>query len=83
MFVFLKTCFTQFQFYLTYLRCCCLVTGRSTKAAIRGNIEATGVPTSVPVRVAHELLQAGHKYLDVRCVARFLGQLCVVLSSTA
>ncbi|KAH9626359.1 hypothetical protein KSS87_010053 [Heliosperma pusillum] len=24
------------------------------------------VPTSVPVRVAHELLQAGHHYLDVR-----------------
>ena len=26
-----------------------------------------GVPRSVPVRVAHELLQAGHRYLDVRC----------------
>lgn len=23
-------------------------------------------PTSVPVRVAHELHQAGHRYLDVR-----------------
>lgn len=24
------------------------------------------VPTSVPVRVANELVQAGHRYLDVR-----------------
>lgn len=24
------------------------------------------VPRSVPVQVAHELLQAGHRYLDVR-----------------
>ncbi|CAK7355631.1 unnamed protein product [Dovyalis caffra] len=36
------------------------------KASLRGNLEATGIPTSVPVRVAHELLQAGHRYLDVR-----------------
>lgn len=34
--------------------------------AARGNLESTGVPTSVPVRVALELLQAGHRYLDVR-----------------
>lgn len=36
---------------------------------------ATGVPASVPVRVAHELLQAGHRYLDVRyrtCTCRIL-----------
>jgi len=34
---------------------------------LKGNLEeAVGVPTSVPVRVAHELLLAGHKYLDVR-----------------
>jgi hypothetical protein len=39
---------------------------KSPKAALRGNLEAIGVPTSVPVRVAHELLQAGHRYLDVR-----------------
>lgn len=38
----------------------------SPRAAHKGNLEAVGVPTSVPVRVAHELLQAGHKYLDVR-----------------
>lgn len=38
----------------------------SPKASLRGNLEAVGVPTSVPVRVAHELLQAGHRYLDVR-----------------
>nr|CAD1830602.1 unnamed protein product [Ananas comosus var. bracteatus] len=29
------------------------------------------VPISVPVRVAHELLQAGHRYLDVRTVDEF------------
>lgn len=38
----------------------------STECALKGNLEAVGVPTSVPVRVAHELLLAGHKYLDVR-----------------
>ncbi|KAF3440366.1 hypothetical protein FNV43_RR18650 [Rhamnella rubrinervis] len=47
------------------------VTNFCTKAALRGNLEATGVPTSVPVRVAHELLQAGHKYLDVRTPEEF------------
>jgi hypothetical protein len=35
-----------------------------------GAAEALGadmaVPRSVPVRVAHELQQAGHRYLDVR-----------------
>ncbi|CAA6656043.1 unnamed protein product [Spirodela intermedia] len=29
------------------------------------------VPRSVPVRVAHELLQAGHRYLDVRTPEEF------------
>uniref|UniRef100_A0A6P4AUR1 rhodanese-like domain-containing protein 15, chloroplastic n=1 Tax=Ziziphus jujuba TaxID=326968 RepID=A0A6P4AUR1_ZIZJJ len=41
------------------------------KAALRGNLEAVGVPTSVPVRVAIELLQAGHRYLDVRTPEEF------------
>ena len=41
---------------------------RSRVVAARGNLESTGVPTSVPVRVALELLQAGHRYLDVRYV---------------
>ncbi|ESR38577.1 Rhodanese-like domain-containing protein 15 [Citrus sinensis] len=41
------------------------------KASLRGNLEAVGVPTSVPVRVAHELLQAGHRYLDVRTPEEF------------
>ncbi|EOX90728.1 Beta-galactosidase 3 isoform 3, partial [Theobroma cacao] len=41
------------------------------KAALRGNVQATGVPTSVPVRVAHELHQAGHRYLDVRTPEEF------------
>ncbi|KAL6345386.1 hypothetical protein AAG906_015869 [Vitis piasezkii] len=39
--------------------------------AARGNLESTGVPTSVPVRVALELLQAGHRYLDVRTPEEF------------
>ncbi|KZV30043.1 thiosulfate sulfurtransferase 16, chloroplastic [Dorcoceras hygrometricum] len=30
-----------------------------------------GVPTSVPVRVAHELLLAGHRYIDVRTAEEF------------
>ncbi|KAH7566208.1 hypothetical protein ACOSP7_022577 [Xanthoceras sorbifolium] len=37
----------------------------------RGNMEAVGVPTSVPIRVAHELLLAGHRYLDVRTPEEF------------
>ncbi|XVF18103.1 hypothetical protein REPUB_Repub10bG0183000 [Reevesia pubescens] len=43
------------------------------KAALIGNVEATGVPlpTSVPVRVAHELHQAGHQYWDVRTPEEF------------
>lgn len=34
--------------------------------ATDGSPESVGVPRSVPIRVAHELLQAGHRYLDVR-----------------
>ncbi|RXH74953.1 hypothetical protein DVH24_029674 [Malus domestica] len=41
------------------------------KVSQKRNLEAVGVPTSVPVRVAHELLQAGHKYLDVRTPGEF------------
>ncbi|KAM0945385.1 putative thiosulfate sulfurtransferase [Dioscorea sansibarensis] len=33
--------------------------------------QVVAVPSSVPVRVAHELLQAGHRYLDVRTVDEF------------
>ncbi|XP_020596003.1 thiosulfate sulfurtransferase 16, chloroplastic-like [Phalaenopsis equestris] len=33
--------------------------------------QGTVVPASVPVRVAYELLQAGHRYLDVRTVDEF------------
>ena len=32
------------------------------EAGLSGSLEAVGVPTSVPVRVAHELLLAGHRY---------------------
>lgn len=36
-------------------------------SSLKGNLEeVVGVPTSVPVRVAHDLFLAGHKYLDVR-----------------
>ncbi len=42
-----------------------------TGAALNGNLEAIRVPTSVPVRVAYELLLAGHKYLDVRTPEEF------------
>ncbi|XP_048501824.2 thiosulfate sulfurtransferase 16, chloroplastic-like [Beta vulgaris subsp. vulgaris] len=49
--------------------------GYSSRRAgsMTGNLEAvsTGSPTSVPVRVAHELLLAGHRYLDVRTVEEF------------
>ncbi|XP_038722789.1 thiosulfate sulfurtransferase 16, chloroplastic-like isoform X2 [Tripterygium wilfordii] len=42
-----------------------------SRASLRGNLEVTGVPTSVPVRVAHELLLAGHHYLDIRTPEEF------------
>lgn len=46
---------------------------RSRRAGVTSNLEATdtGVPTSVAVRVAYELLQAGHRYLDVRTPEEF------------
>jgi hypothetical protein len=37
--------------------------------ALRPEVEAAAVPRSVPVRVAYELHQAGHRYLDVRCAS--------------
>ncbi|XP_050228737.1 thiosulfate sulfurtransferase 16, chloroplastic-like [Mercurialis annua] len=43
------------------------------KGGQRGYLEAVGVATSVPVRVAHELLLAGHRYLDVRTPEEFSG----------
>ncbi|XP_057962923.1 thiosulfate sulfurtransferase 16, chloroplastic-like [Malania oleifera] len=40
--------------------------------AVEEKVLTTGVnPTSVPVRVARELLQAGHRYLDVRTAEEF------------
>lgn len=41
------------------------------RRASSSNLEATRAPTSVPVRVAYELLQAGHRYLDVRTPEEF------------
>ncbi|KAK7406880.1 hypothetical protein VNO78_08515 [Psophocarpus tetragonolobus] len=41
------------------------------EVALKGNLEAVRVPTSVPVRVAYELLLAGHRYLDVRTPEEF------------
>ncbi|XP_042506767.1 thiosulfate sulfurtransferase 16, chloroplastic [Macadamia integrifolia] len=46
-------------------------TCRSIADAAGENSESSGVPKSVPVRVAHELLQAGHRYLDVRTPEEF------------
>lgn len=43
----------------------------SWMATVGENVEFTTTPTSVPVRVAHELLQAGHRYLDVRTPEEF------------
>ncbi|KAL6959892.1 Thiosulfate sulfurtransferase 16, chloroplastic [Sarracenia purpurea var. burkii] len=40
-------------------------------ATAGGNMECAAVPKSVPVGEAHELLQAGHRYLDVRTVEEF------------
>lgn len=42
-------------------------------ATVGENVQSTVVPlpTSVPVRVAHELLLAGHRYLDVRTPEEF------------
>ncbi|KAE8701261.1 Rhodanese-like domain-containing protein 15 [Hibiscus syriacus] len=42
-----------------------------TKATLGGNMQVTEAPTSVPVRVAYELHQAGHRYLDVRTPEEF------------
>ncbi|PVH47233.1 hypothetical protein PAHAL_4G009800 [Panicum hallii] len=39
--------------------------------ALRPEVEAAAVPRSVPVRVAYELHQAGHRYLDVRTEGEF------------
>ncbi|XP_059641209.1 thiosulfate sulfurtransferase 16, chloroplastic-like [Cornus florida] len=47
------------------------VSSFSWSASSGGNAGSTAVPTSVPVRVAHELLQAGHRYLDVRTPEEF------------
>ncbi|PNT75314.1 hypothetical protein BRADI_1g30020v3 [Brachypodium distachyon] len=38
-----------------------------------GEAEVAAVPPSVPVRVAHELQLAGHRYLDVRTEGEFGG----------
>ncbi|XP_057808310.1 thiosulfate sulfurtransferase 16, chloroplastic-like isoform X1 [Salvia miltiorrhiza] len=47
------------------------VPGFSGMVAESGNAQSPAVPTSVPVRVANELLQAGHRYLDVRTTEEF------------
>uniref|UniRef100_A0A1D1ZEL5 Thiosulfate sulfurtransferase 16, chloroplastic n=1 Tax=Anthurium amnicola TaxID=1678845 RepID=A0A1D1ZEL5_9ARAE len=44
---------------------------RIRSMATEGKPQAIQVPKSVPVRVAHELLQAGHRYLDVRTPEEF------------
>ncbi|XP_072069098.1 thiosulfate sulfurtransferase 16, chloroplastic-like isoform X2 [Arachis hypogaea] len=42
-----------------------------TKTSPNENLESRKVPTSVAVGVAHGLLQAGHRYLDVRTIEEF------------
>ncbi|KAK9129349.1 hypothetical protein Sjap_009836 [Stephania japonica] len=44
---------------------------RLKRLAAGRSAEKVGVPTSVPVRVAHDLLLAGHRYLDVRTPEEF------------
>nr|AWW16472.1 thiosulfate sulfurtransferase 16-like protein [Ipomoea pes-caprae] len=44
----------------------------SWMAAVGEKLQSTTMPASVPVRVAHELLQAGHRYLDVRTPEEFM-----------
>ncbi|GLJ08952.1 hypothetical protein SUGI_0099180 [Cryptomeria japonica] len=46
------------------------VSHRSRRQASRMSMETTP-PRSVPVQVAHELLQAGQRYLDVRTAEEF------------
>ncbi|KAL4326479.1 hypothetical protein AHAS_Ahas13G0004200 [Arachis hypogaea] len=43
----------------------------NTKTSPNENLESRKVPTSVAVGVAHGLLQAGHRYLDVRTIEEF------------
>ncbi|CAN4083508.1 unnamed protein product [Withania somnifera] len=43
----------------------------SWMARVGAKVQSPTVPTSVPVRVALELLQAGHRYLDVRTAEEF------------
>ncbi|MCD7461576.1 hypothetical protein HAX54_046496 [Datura stramonium] len=43
----------------------------SWMATVGEKVQSSTVPTSVPVRVALELLQAGHRYLDVRTAEEF------------
>nr|ACA79924.1 chloroplast N receptor-interacting protein 1 [Nicotiana benthamiana]ACA79925.1 chloroplast N receptor-interacting protein 1 [Nicotiana benthamiana] len=45
--------------------------GFSWMATVGEKVQVSTVPTSVPVRVALELLQAGHRYLDVRTAEEF------------
>ncbi|KAM7261967.1 hypothetical protein ACFE04_021044 [Oxalis oulophora] len=53
----------------------------SPKAGTKGILEVTGIPSSVPVRVAHELHLAGHCYLDVRTPEEFSDMSMVLLMS--
>ncbi|KAL3845008.1 hypothetical protein ACJIZ3_002411 [Penstemon smallii] len=46
-------------------------TGIATNRRSSNRVQSPAVPISVPVRVAHELLQAGHRYLDVRTSDEF------------
>ncbi|KAI3960689.1 hypothetical protein MKX01_003863 [Papaver californicum] len=43
--------------------------------------ESTKVPKSVHVSVAHELVQAGHRYLDVSCLPSPLSYISIIFQS--
>lgn len=49
----------------------CIVRSMGAGSKGEGEAEEAVVPRSVPVRAAHDLLQAGHRYLDVRTAEEF------------
>ncbi|XP_022893528.1 thiosulfate sulfurtransferase 16, chloroplastic-like [Olea europaea var. sylvestris] len=57
----------------TYVSGCRTPSSFSSTATAGENLQSTSVsvPTSVPVRVAHDLYLAGHRYLDVRTSEEF------------
>ncbi|URE36740.1 IQ calmodulin-binding motif [Musa troglodytarum] len=65
-----STCFSRSSLPLPLFP---LLTSCIRSMASNVSAEEAGVPRSVPVAVAHELLKAGHRYLDVRTEEEFSG----------